>query len=200
MPLKYFVKVGQLTNLSDARYCSAVQVNQIGFNVDEFSDNKISLVKIEEIIGWVNGIDIVGEFGDSSPTYINSMIDKGTFNYIQINYPNKIDGIDFNHKNVIISINKDDLNDFEFYKNFLLNYPNVKFVIIPNINWLSKKLVKTFSGDYKILINPGNNFNITESELKKYSLHGLSLIGSDEIRPGYKDYDSISDIIDLIEI
>ena len=200
MPLKYFVKVGQVSNLSDARYCSAVQVNQIGFNVDQFSDNKISIDKIDEIIGWISGIDIVGELGDSSPSYINSVINKGIFNYIQINYPMNINNIDFNHNNIIISIKAEDLIDFEFNKNFLVKYKNIKFVIISNINDLSKKLIDMFSNNYKILINPGNDFSVTQNQMKKYSFYGLSLIGSDEIRPGYKDYDSISEIIDLIEI
>jgi len=200
MPLKYFVKVGQVTNLSDARYCSAVQVNQIGFNVDQFSNNKISINKIEEIVGWISGIDIVGEFGDSSPTYINSIISKGTFNYIQVNHPMNIDSIDFNHNNIILSINAKNLIDFEFNKNFLLKYKNIKFIIISNTNSLSEKLIEMFSDNYKILICPGHDFSFTEIEIKKHLYHGLSLIGSDEIKPGYKDYDSISEIIDLIEI
>ena len=85
-------------------------------------------------------------------------------------------------------------------KIFLVKYENIKFVIISNINDLSKKLKDMFSYNYKILINPGNDFNFTQIQMKKYSFYGLSLIGSDEIRPGYKDYDSISEIIDLIEI
>ena len=34
MSLKYFVHVSSINNLSDARYCSGMMVNSLGFDID----------------------------------------------------------------------------------------------------------------------------------------------------------------------
>ena len=49
------------------------------------------------------------------------------------------------------------------------------------------------------LLNVKNLFLDTEKMLKRYDL-GLKLSGSNELRPGYKDYNNISDILDEISI
>ena len=74
MSLKYFVHVSSINNLSDARYCSGMMVNSLGFDLDENSNNKLSTENINDICGWVNGVDFVGEFNNSSSTYILSLI------------------------------------------------------------------------------------------------------------------------------
>ncbi len=68
MYLKYFVYVSSVNNLSDARYCSGMFVDYIGFNFDQKSKNKISIDNFKEIKNWINGPKIVAEFADSSIT------------------------------------------------------------------------------------------------------------------------------------
>ena len=65
MSLKYFVKVGNVNNLSDARYCSAMGVNQLGFKLNDFDNNSSIIDNIKEIIGWINGVDTVAEFDNN---------------------------------------------------------------------------------------------------------------------------------------
>src|SRR6187401_3084647 len=61
MALKTIVKVGGITNLSDARYCSGMGVDMLGFRVIEGQDNYISPKQFQEIRGWVTGPQIVAE-------------------------------------------------------------------------------------------------------------------------------------------
>ena len=42
MSLKYFVHVSSISNLSDARYCSGMMVDSLGYNLDENSNNILS--------------------------------------------------------------------------------------------------------------------------------------------------------------
>ena len=46
MSLKYFVHVSSISNLSDARYCSGMMVNSLGFNLDENSKNKLEIESV----------------------------------------------------------------------------------------------------------------------------------------------------------
>ncbi|HYG20089.1 MAG TPA: hypothetical protein VD816_14225, partial [Ohtaekwangia sp.] len=61
MPLKTLVKVGSITNLSDARYCAGMGVNLLGFRVLEGQENYINPKTFQEIRGWVTGPAIVAE-------------------------------------------------------------------------------------------------------------------------------------------
>ena len=60
-------------------------------------------------------------------------------------------------------------------------------------------LVFSYINFQKILINPTLNFIKNENLINKYSFLGFNLFGSDETKAGFKDYNSISDTLDLIQ-
>jgi len=66
MNLKTVVKVGNVSNLSDARYCAGFGVNMIGFNVDIEDQEHISVDTVKEIMGWVAGTEFILEYGSMS--------------------------------------------------------------------------------------------------------------------------------------
>src|SRR5688572_3598128 len=61
MPLKTLVKVGSITNLSDARYCAGMGVEMLGFATIQGQKNYLSPIKFQEIRGWITGPLIVAE-------------------------------------------------------------------------------------------------------------------------------------------
>ena len=61
MPLKTFVKVGCITNLSDARYCAGMGVDMLGFRAVESQENYIKPSQFQEIRGWIAGPLVVAE-------------------------------------------------------------------------------------------------------------------------------------------
>ena len=54
MSLKCFVKVGSVNNLSDARYFSAMNVDLMGFKLDENNNDSITLESLKEIRNWIS--------------------------------------------------------------------------------------------------------------------------------------------------
>ena len=69
MPLKTFVKVGSITNLSDARYCAGMMVDMLGFRSVEGQEGYIKPAQFQEIRGWISGplvISFVAALADSS--------------------------------------------------------------------------------------------------------------------------------------
>ena len=93
MSLKCFVKVGSVNNLSDARYFSAMNVDLIGFKLDENNNDSINLESLKEIRNWISGVGIIGEFSNSNNDYINDIIKNFSFDYIQIDYPHNLEKI-----------------------------------------------------------------------------------------------------------
>ena len=198
MSLKYFVHVSSINNLSDARYCSGMMVNSLGFDLDIYSKSKLLVENINEICKWVNGVDFVGEFNNSESNYINRVINKIDFNYISININNTINNIDFDHQKIIIVLPEPNLITSKT-NNFLRdNFPDTRILIIDNLTKDSISNLELLSDNYEIIINPLETINSTKKILNKLDL-GLLLKGSQEIKPGYKDYDSISDYLEAID-
>ncbi len=198
MSLKYFVHVSSINNLSDARYCSGMMVNSLGFDLENYSKSKLPVENINEICKWVNGVDFVGEFNNSESNYINRVINKIDFNYISININNTINNIDFDHQKIIIVIPEPNLITSKT-NNFLRdNFPDTRILIIDNLTKDSISNLELLSDNYEIIINPLETINSTKKILNKLDL-GLLLKGSQEIKPGYKDYDSISDYLEAID-
>ena len=59
MSLKCFVKVGSVNNLSDARYFSAMNVDLIGFKLDENNNDSITLESLKDLMSL---IPLIGVF------------------------------------------------------------------------------------------------------------------------------------------
>ena len=199
MSLKYFVKVGNVNNLSDARYCSAMGVNQLGFKLRDFGNNDSIIDNIKEIIGWITGVDIVAEFDNNDVEFINSIIKMELFDFIQLNHKIHINDINIDPKKIIISINHNaEFNEF-FIDDFIKKFSEISYLIIENVELFTSNQLYKFANNFKILINPSLNFIKNEDLINKYSLLGFNLFGSEEIKAGFKDYNSISDTLDLIQ-
>lgn len=199
MSLKYFVKVGNVNNLSDARYCSAMGVNQLGFKLNSFDNNSSTIDNIKEIIGWINGVDTVAEFDNNDIKFINSILKIELFDFIQLNHNININNINIDPKRIIISINHiDKLNKF-FIDDLIKKFSEISYLIIENVELFTSNQLYKFSNNFKILINPTLNFIEIEDLINKYSFLGFNLYGSNEIKAGFKDYNSISDTLDLIQ-
>jgi phosphoribosylanthranilate isomerase len=61
MPLKTIVKVGNISNLSDARYCAGMGVDMLGFRVIDGLPGYIAPQAFQEIRGWISGPKVVAE-------------------------------------------------------------------------------------------------------------------------------------------
>ena len=198
MSLKYFVHVSSISNLSDARYCSGMMVDSLGYNLDENSNNILSIDSVKEISQWVNGVKFIAEFYNSSEEHINKILENEIFDAIQLNFENKIKNINFNDSKVLIRIsNPNEINentnkflDEKFPKTETLIIDNLSSESINNLGYLDRK--------YMLIINPYEDISSLISKLEKKNF-GLLLKGSSEIRPGLKDYDSLSEFLESID-
>jgi len=198
MSLKYFVHVSSISNLSDARYCSGMMVDSLGYNLDENSKNILSIDSVKEISQWVNGVKFIAEFYNSSEEYINKILENEIFDAIQLNIENKIKNLNFNDSKVLIRIsNPNKIN--KHTNNFLdENFPKTETLIIDNLSSESINNLSYLDRKYMLIINPYEDISSLISKLEHKNF-GLLLKGSNEIRPGLKDYDSLSEFLESID-
>ena len=67
------LKVNDIRNLHDARYCSAVGISLLSYRLESDHQNFISSKEVKEISGWLSGPVAILTFGYEAPEDINAL-------------------------------------------------------------------------------------------------------------------------------
>jgi len=196
MALNTLVKVGSITNLSDARYCAGMGVEMLGFVIDPSDEYYLPATQYNEIIQWVSGVTFVGEMNDkleSSEAY--KQID-----VLQISDGTLLKKAKEVVSRVILSVDlikqslTSVLNDFQEADYYLLQHSEDKIDDDHLFNF------RQYGKEHQLIlgfgINPENINQIVNSGIFK----GIELKGSAETIPGFKDYNELADILEILEI
>jgi phosphoribosylanthranilate isomerase len=84
MNYPFKLKFSKIKNLSDARYASGMWADFIGFCFDPSSTSYIEPNKAKEIISWISGPAIVGEFGNQPPEWIHDFVSSFQLKVVQV--------------------------------------------------------------------------------------------------------------------
>ena len=200
------VKISNVTNLSDARYCAGMGVEMLGFSIDQDSTNYISPKKFEDICSWLSGVTLVAETAQIDPKAIIKALSEypvhavqlessGLINYLhsELNLPLilriSVDTYDAGEINSILSRYEGDVS------HFLLESDNNAQL---SDDW--RQALGTLSNEYSLLVGFGlENESSVNTLVELFPSIGIALRGSDEIRPGYKDFGSMMDILEALE-
>ncbi len=199
MALKTFVKISNISNLSDARYCSGMMVDVLGFNIDATTDNFVSEGDFAEITDWVAGVQFAGEFQTKSIEEIKEALKKYRIDFIQIKHMDLVEPVVLLGKPVIYSLDINSENDLDRLKSNLSYLDELaKLVIIKSENASLYEQIDVQIGYYNGNLKLLKGYGIDDSQdLGKFP--GLELEATEEDRPGYKDYGQIMDVLELIE-
>ncbi len=199
MALQTKVKISNVTNLSDARYCAGMGVDMLGFVIDDKSENYISSQKLKDIRAWVSGVKIVVEV-ETLDTGFLEIIGKYNPDVIQVNNIELLQKIKLaNDKPLILSIeaNQDADTIFGICE---------KHSDLVDYFLLESQSETTLSGDWPdflaLLSNQFNillGFGVTPQNVLSLPCAGIALRGGQEERPGYKNFDDLRDILELLE-
>ncbi|GAA5031468.1 hypothetical protein GCM10011506_20690 [Marivirga lumbricoides] len=206
MALKTFVKISEVNNLSDARYGAGMTVNLMGFSLVEGTRSFVTPENFMELTGWLSGVDFVGEFGNASEETIKKTLPEYEITYIQTDNP-AIPPLfaDLDQKlilrfNVDVLLKTEDVADImkqtsEYVDFFLFESDNgiqYKEHILEEVLKLAKS--------YSVVLG----FNISDQNVEELvensNIKGIALKGGEEIRPGFKDFDELADILETLEI
>lgn len=198
MSLKTLVKVSNITNLSDARYCAGMGVEMIGFVMDKFSADYTSPEKMKEIKSWVAGVLVVGETQSADYEEVKALVEAYEIDILQISEAGLLPQIADLGKPIILKL------EFEsaYLENYLERYAQfVEFFLVDGGDFsdFARYTLKEYSFNYPIVLDFGITAENINELLEEMQIKGIALKGSNEIRPGYKDYDELSEILELLE-
>ncbi|MBX2963214.1 MAG: hypothetical protein KF687_11930 [Cyclobacteriaceae bacterium] len=194
MGLKTTVKVGSITNLSDARYCAGMGVDLLGFNAVPGNPDYILPIQFQELRGWFVGPEVVIEvyrvdqpkvFEELLHNYQPDMVELSCHELLKLR-PREIP--------VILRIEPE---QFHSQAAVLRDYKSiVRYLQLPaNID---ESLLTEIMSQYKVLIEAAENDSFIEL-VSRYPQLGLALKGSDEERAGFKNYDQLASVLEQLE-
>ena len=199
MALKTFVKISNINNLSDARYCAGMMVDILGFNIDPNSPSHVAEGDFAEITEWVAGVKFAGEFHDASIAQIKNVIKNYAVDYIEISNLDLVEKVGLLGKPIIfrLSVNsEEDLSKMKSTLSYLDELAKLVLVQSNDQNLFDQidAQIGYYNGNLKLM----KGYGIIENE-SLGNFPGLALEATEEDRPGFKDYGQIMDVLELIE-
>lgn len=194
------IKASRITNLTDARYFAAKEVDFLGFNLEEGTEGYLDPMYMKAIREWVEGPKIVGEFSNSSVSYIREAASFFGLDAVQVtaNYETQLP--DLEGLTVILELDvRDERTIRDAQRIFLETAPFVSFFLIkmtlgsqPFEAWN----LSTYT--YPVLLQTDAPAEQLPNLIKIMHPAGLSLVGGEEEQVGVKSFDEIEAIFDAL--
>ena len=204
MALKTLVKISNVTNLSDARYCAGMGVDMLGFSMDVDSPNYMDPKKFSEIRGWVAGVQIVGETTATDPEVIEQLLESYQPDLLQIDEAALLPYLSTFGKPLILFV---DLEQFTLDKldtYFQTGTTGADYILLESNSAIHldeelKTALQRLATRYPILLGTGISARNVHDLLDTLPVRGIALSGGTEERPGNKEFGELMDILEALE-
>jgi phosphoribosylanthranilate isomerase len=189
MPLKSLIKVSKISNLSDARYCSGMGVEMIGFRMIPGQADYMSPALFQEIRGWVSGPKVVAElYGLREASEIQFVVEKYAPDYFELTLP------EYKAFREVLGLPCIVHLPVGVTRSLALNEEkNITYLLLDEA-----ATCKDLEGDFPALIKVSS----LESLSKKNSegcFKGFVLETSGEARPGVTNYEQLGTILESLD-
>ncbi|MEX0966360.1 MAG: hypothetical protein WD077_03915 [Bacteroidia bacterium] len=210
MELITHLKIGRIDNLSDARYGAGVGASYAGFCFELNHPQYLTPEKATAIMAWLEGPKMVGEFDIQDAEEINTLSNLLELDMVQLKDPRPVQMLQKVEKPLIQNLWLDrmstqEVKDFieasqDAVEMYLLSFSGSfeqqnKWLEIP----ANQKLLTELTEDYMILLGFSFNTENLLPILERYTPHGINLQGEPESKPGYKDFEDLIDLVELLE-
>lgn len=177
--------VENITNLSEARYCAGMGVFFLGFPVQSV-DPKL----YQDITGWVQGPEMVLDV--SACLEIPSNLNVYASDHILV-VLDQLNSIPSDVPSLIVKLRPGQLELADLVK----SREKISYIIADG---LSTSEVKSLLANRFAILVSMNGYGATDfNELLEWA-EGVVLSGSQEDKPGLKDYDHLSSLLEQLEI
>ena len=203
MALRTTVKVGNISNLSDARYCAGMGVQYLGFTLDSTHKDYVDQDTLKTIKEWIVGPVIVGEFSESNRTLIEDSIIHNDIDCIQITNPDILAESPMFNMPVILKIDISSFQNLEQLQNIMdFNKDKIIFFLLDKStdSVIQDEDIRNLAAHFKIMKGYSIDKEQVNSWITGTDIFGIALKGGTEIKPGFKEYDELAEILEAIEV
>jgi phosphoribosylanthranilate isomerase len=195
--LKTTVKVSNINNLSDARYCAGMGVEMLGFSMDE-----LDFDKFKEMRGWLAGVQVVGETDSKNIETIIDLVEKYQPDFLQVSHWEDIAEIQKIGKPIILKVDFAKANLpalFQTTKGFVAYFVLENSDEFDVIDEAILSQLDAWSFQFSILLGFGLKESNTNELLEQTQLKGFALKGGNEIRPGFGNSEELMNLLEILE-
>lgn len=212
--LRTNVKASSITNLTDARYFAAWDVEWMGFVLDPASELYVSPQSVQAIREWIDGPGIVGEFNLQAAPDIQTAVELLNLDAIQAGMFTGAETLIELQSGlpVIKEIVLDRDSDEAFLREHLDEFAHLAAYFLLNfekngISWQQLKAgkplpvegLRSICRQHAVYLDIDLDVASLDEVLDELQPHGLSLRGGEEEKTGYKSFDEIDDIFEALE-
>ena len=209
MALQTLVKISNVTNLSDARYCAGMGVDMLGFSMDADSPDYVEPKKFDEIKAWVAGVQIVGETTSTDPEVIEQLLDTYQPDLLQVNEAALLPyfstfGKSAGELRLILHTDLSQLTLDQLDTLVQTGSAGADYILLESnapvhLDADLKAVLRRLSARYPILLGTGVSVTNVHELLAELPIRGIALSGGNEERPGNKEFGELMDILEAIE-
>ncbi|MDV3310276.1 MAG: hypothetical protein LOY03_15825 [Cyclobacteriaceae bacterium] len=191
MMLKTQVKVGNISNLSDARYCAGMGVDMLGFTVIPGQEGYVSEALYQDLRGWISGPAAVAElYGMTPDVNLQQIIESYQPDLVEV-FAEDLHLLE-NLPRLDIIVNVRQAKDIDILRS---GQKPIRYVIVDHEQ---TDLITKLRPDFDVLLAVDPEREVSPL-LEQLDISGIALRGTAEERPGYKDYDSIARVLEELE-
>ena len=210
--LKTKVKASSVTNLTDARYFAAWEIEWLGFNFDTGSEAYIQPQVMQAIKEWVDGVRIVGEFSLQPAGEILQAADLLELEAVQLPMFTDTDTLQELHRAevpVLLEVILETPGELAtaggrmeeqepFVVAFLLNFDK------NGIGWeqldeQARQQLRSLCRDYRIILSMDFGAAALEEVLESVQPYGINVRGGAEEKVGFKSFDELDELFEGLE-
>jgi phosphoribosylanthranilate isomerase len=209
--LKTKVKASAVANLTDARYFAAWGVEWLGFNFDPGAESYIEPPAMQAIREWVDGVKIVGEFGLQPFAEIRDAVQLLRLDAVQVGMYSPLSAADAAALGVplireIVLERPADLEaatplmdalssatDF-----FLLDFEK-NHLAWHELDGEARAMLQTLSRQYLLLLSIAAAAEEMHELLDTLHPYGINLRGGQEEKVGFKSFDELDEVFEVLE-
>jgi phosphoribosylanthranilate isomerase len=210
--LKTKVKASAVTNLTDARYFAAWEVEWLGFNLDTGAADYIPPANMEAIREWVDGVKILGEFNLQATDEILGAVDMLKLDAVQVGMFADLQTLKALHEAEVPVIQEmvvQDLSELNAIETQMkANEDQVQYFVLDfaknNLKWAdiqsnAQGQLQELCGEFPILLSADFPSGQVEDVLETTAAAGISVRGGEEEKVGYKSFDELDDLFEALE-
>ncbi len=203
MALKTKVKINRITNLTDARYCSGMYVDILGFCLEKGSPHFVSPTQFQEITGWISGIDYAAEFAEEDAyTIERTLAEYPGITWIESGDLETLVQLNSLGKKLIYRVKIEEL-DTLLPKIDLLREHEITLhltSINKSLTIDNEFIINKLSSQLNLFLGAGITPEKANSLCELPGLFGFALDSGDEIKPGLRDFDQLAAILENLEL
>ena len=201
MALKTIVKISTVTNLSDARFGAGMGVEMLGFNLNPSTPGYLDANTYTELGEWISGVKYVGEAHGMTATKVTDQLKHYQVDLLEVSDAQLLQEISGLQLPIIYRVDLTETAPAELEDLLSELQPDVKFFLVEGkTDEAGLDIISELAVRYPIMLGLDLEAEEIIDWVEEEEIRGIALRGSEEIRPGYKDYDTMADILEAIEV